>query len=404
MLIENGASSNRIGTDGESADDAGERNLISGNSYNGVEFYGSGTSQNILAGNFIGTDVTGSLSLGNTEVGVLLVEGASSNWIGVNPDGGTAVGDEGNVISGSGYAGVSIWWGTDENVVAGNLIGTDSTGTASLPNGGPGIDIEESSSNNTIGGTNAAAGNLITNNGGPGVDVVGTAFGNVVGTAVGDQITGNRIFGNTGQAIDLGNDGVTYNAPSPRQGPNNLQNFPIIFTAANGQLEGGLWGSLPDTTFRIDFFASSADNSDGSGEAEDDLGSMEVTTDDQGQVVFDVPYTPPAGLPIVTATATDPQGNTSEVSAQRRPILQAPAQTVRLVHGQATIFSTASGDPIALQDPDAGPFNPTWNLTLSVAAGTLTLSSTAGLAGSGDGTGTLHYSGPSRRSTRPLTV
>ena len=46
-----------------------------------------------------------------------------------------------------------------------------------------------------------------------------------------------------------------------------------------------------------------------------------------------------------------------------------------------------------MQDPDAGPLDPAWDLTLSVSAGTLTLSSTAGLTGSGDGTGSLSYSG-----------
>src|SRR5262249_47536147 len=54
----------------------------------------------------------------------------------------------------------------------------------------------------------------------------------------------------------------------------------------------------------------------------------------------------------------------------------------------------SSGDAIILRDPDMGPFDPTWHLTLSVAVGTLTLASTAGLNGSGDGTGTLSYSGP----------
>ena len=57
----------------------------------------------------------------------------------------------------------------------------------------------------------------------------------------------------------------------------------------------------------------------GAGQAEDYLGSLEVTTDSQGQAVFDVPFTPPAGLPVVTATATDPEGNTSEVSASAGP-------------------------------------------------------------------------------------
>ena len=96
---------------------------------------------------------------------------------------------------------------------------------------------------------------------------------------------------------------------------------------------------------------------------------MEVTTDATGQVVFAVPFTAPAGLPIITATATDPQGNTSEVSALRQATLQAPPQSVRVVPDQSLVFSAASGDGFAIQDPDAGPLNPVWDLTLSVSAG-----------------------------------
>ena len=48
-----------------------------------------------------------------------------------------------------------------------------------------------------------------------------------------------------------------------------------------------------------------------------------MTTDATGQVTFAVPFTAPAGLPIITATATDPQGNTSEVTALRQAALQA---------------------------------------------------------------------------------
>ena len=182
---------------------------------------------------------------------------------------------------------------------------------------------------------------------------------------------------------------------APRQGPNNLQNFPIIVTTADGQLEGWLGGSTPDTTFRIDVFASAGYGPGGAGEAQDYLGSLEVTTDATGQVIFAVPFTAPAGLPIITATATDPQGNTSEVSALRRATLEAPdAGDPRWPPVSRLTFSAASGDGIALQDPDAGPLDPAWDLTLSVSAGTLTLSSTAGLTGSGDGTGSLSYSGP----------
>ncbi|MFI5454651.1 MAG: FG-GAP-like repeat-containing protein [Isosphaerales bacterium] len=384
VAIAGGASGNRIGTDGASVDDVGERNVIAGSNNDAIDIWGTGTDGNLVAGNFIGTDVTGTRALGIAGDGVFLAEGASSNWIGVNPNGGTAVRDEGNVISGNGFYGIQILVGSNDNVVAGNEIGTDSTGTLSLPNPA-GIDIEYSSGN-TIGGDTAVAGNLITNNHGTGVDVIGS-------DSVGDQIVANRIFGNTRQAIDLGDDGVTYNSTSPRQGPNNLQNFPIVVTTADGSLEGWLGGSTPDTPFHLEFFASAGYNSDGSGEAQDYLGSLEVTTDSQGQVQFDVPFTPPPGLPIVTATATDPQGNTSEVSALRRGELSQPTMTPRVTPGQPLVFSAAAGDAIVLQDPDAGPLDPTWSLTLAVSTGTLTLANTTGLTGSGNATGSLSYSG-----------
>ncbi len=198
----------------------------------------------------------------------------------------------------------------------------------------------------------------------------------------------------SGQAIDLGGDGNTYNSLAPRQGPNNLQNSPIIITTADGQLEGWLGGGTPDTTYQIEFFASAGYGPGGTGEAQDYLGSLDVTTDAQGQVVFQVPFSGAPGLPLVTATATDPEGDTSQFSALRRAVVQAPTQFVLDVPGQPLIFAAASGDGIALQDPDAGPFDLTWNLTLSIAGGILTFPSTAGLTGSGNGTGSLSYSGP----------
>ncbi len=121
-----------------------------------------------------------------------------------------------------------------------------------------------------------------------------------------------------GEAIDLGGDAITYNATSPRQGPNNLQNFPVIVQTADGGLEGWLGGSTPDTTIRVDVYASAGYSAQGAGEEQDYLGSLEVTTDSQGQATFDVPFSAPAGMPVLTATATDPFGNTSEVSAERR--------------------------------------------------------------------------------------
>ncbi len=119
-----------------------------------------------------------------------------------------------------------------------------------------------------------------------------------------------------------------------------------------------------------------------------------MTTNSEGQATFTVPFTSPADMPVITATATDPQGNTSEISAQRQASLEAPAVFARAVPGQPLIFSAATGESIALRDPDAGAADPAWSLTISVSAGTLALSSTAGLTGSGEGTGTLSYTGP----------
>ena len=329
VVIDGGASGNRIGTDGNSVDDVGQRNVIEAGFaesavIDGVAISGTGTDGNVVAGNFIGTDATGTIALaipGCPSDGVAIEGGASGNWVGVNPTGGTAVADEGNVISGNvgvdGYFGFGVEIsGSNGNVVAGNQIGTDLTGTRALGNTGGGVQIGQGASSNTIGGVAADAGNLIANNGGPGVGVGYDASD----LCIGDQITGNRIFGNIGQAIDLGEDGVTDNGPSPRLGPNNLQNFPVFVMTADGQTEGWLGGSLPDTTFRIDFFASAAYGPGGSGEAQDYLGSLEVTTNASGQVSFAVPFTAPAvACPSYHGRShPTPRATSSELTALRR--------------------------------------------------------------------------------------
>ena len=194
--------------------------------------------------------------------------------------------------------------------------------------------------------------------------------------------------------IDLGDDGTTVNGLSPRQGPNNLQNYPYIVTSATGQLEGWLSGSKPDTTFHIDVFASASFGPGGAGEAQDYLGSLDVTTDAQGDAQFNVPFTPPPGLPVVTATATDPQGNTSEVTATRRPPVVESELSQFVFHSAASMaFSAELGDSISLVDADHDPFPFSADLTLAVSAGTLIISDTAGLTGSGDDTSLLQYSG-----------
>ena len=122
--IDSGATQNLIG-----GDTAGERNLISGNA-TGVMMRDPGTMNNTVSGNYIGTDVTGTVALGNTGSGVSLSGGASDNTIGGESPA------ERNIISGNAGGGVSIRdTGTAHNIIQGNLIGTDSSAKRPLPNG-----------------------------------------------------------------------------------------------------------------------------------------------------------------------------------------------------------------------------------------------------------------------------
>ena len=135
VVINGPSKSNLVGTNGDGKNDAAERNLLSGNGQSGMLITGTGANQNVVAGNFIGTDVTGTVSIGNGRDGVGIAFGAQSNLIGTN---GNSVDDAGerNIIAGSTFAGVAISNpGTSFNVVAGNFIGTNVTGTGSLPNG-----------------------------------------------------------------------------------------------------------------------------------------------------------------------------------------------------------------------------------------------------------------------------
>jgi hypothetical protein len=294
ITIQGSGSDNLIG-----GTTAQTRNVISGNG-SGMVIAPNDTG-NVIQGNFIGTDVSGRIALGNVD-GIDLQ--ASGNIVG-----GTQPG-AGNVISGNSRTGVSIDGqpsAISGNLIEGNFIGTDVTGTLRLGNGGDGVAIGNISGN-TIGGSLPGAGNVIAFNNGKGVNVLDAA-------SVGDAILSNTIFSNAHLGIDLGGDGVTLNTPGgPHTGPNNLQNYPVLrpYVAA-GTLVGTL-NSTPSTTFRLEFFANPTWDPSGHGQGRDFLGSLMVTTDAQGNASFTFNFTPIAGEPIITATATDPAGNTSEFS------------------------------------------------------------------------------------------
>jgi hypothetical protein len=282
---------------------AGARNVISGNGREGVRISSGGG--NVVRGNFIGTDVTGTLELGNDIHGVRV--SGSGNTIG-----GTLAG-AGNVISGNGEFGIFLFGLSGNNVVQGNLIGTDVTGLVALGNSRSGVDISQGE-NNTIGGTEPGAGNVIAFNGGVGVIIGNFRTDN-------NATLGNSISSNGGLGIDLWhNFGVTPNDPGDTDsgGGNSLQNFPELTSAATGTdgiaIKGAL-NSTPEDTFELEFFSNTQCDPSGHGEGEVFLGWTTVTTDANGDAGFTVNLSEavPVGQSI-TATATDPDNNTSEFS------------------------------------------------------------------------------------------
>ena len=174
---------------------AGEGNLISGNTYNGVSIQGSGTMSNTVSGNLIGVDATGVGVLGNSGNGIWIGEDAQWNVVG-----GTTP-EERNIISGNGEDGVQIAGSeTLSNTVSGNYVGTDVSGTSSLPNGNDGVRIENQSSHNVIGGDSPAERNVVSGNNWSGISMGGSAAQNlVIGNYIGTDASGSAPLGN-GQA------------------------------------------------------------------------------------------------------------------------------------------------------------------------------------------------------------
>src|SRR5262249_51079497 len=130
VLISAGSALNRIGTNGDGINDDVERNVISSNVGRGINITDSGTNQNAIAGNYIGVNAAGSAALANQSNGIGVVGGAQLNRIGTDGNNNGFDANERNVVSGNGVAGIFISdSGTNSNVVAGNFIGTDASGT-----------------------------------------------------------------------------------------------------------------------------------------------------------------------------------------------------------------------------------------------------------------------------------
>lgn len=293
------------------------RNVISGNTDDGIAIFGASSTGNVVQGNYIGTDITGLIDLGNGADGIDINTSASANTIG-----GSAAG-AGNVISGNTLNGIRIAT-SSSNVIQGNYIGVGSDGVTAVGNTNDGVGISGTSNANQIGGVNAGEGNIIANG------TASTAAGVWVNGGTNNSVLGNKIYsnGNTtnGMGINLGTGGITANDNlDPDTGPNNYQNFPVLTSAAVSTSGTNVVGSLnsnASTTYRIEFFANRpgvADSTNGEGRTY--LGYTTVTTNGSGNASFNV--TLDAWINSgdkVTATATvdfgtGSYGSTSEFAA-----------------------------------------------------------------------------------------
>ncbi|HBB94620.1 MAG TPA: hypothetical protein DC054_04460 [Blastocatellia bacterium] len=277
--------------------DASARNIISGNQVAVDILSGNG---NVVQNNFIGTNANGNAALPNNsacDCGAVRVTGDADN---------TTIGGLGqarNVISGNGKHGVQIVAVATHTKVQGNFIGTGILGNP-LGNGGSGVLIN-GIVGSTIGGS-GDAGNTIAFNGANGVTVL---------VSVENTILSNRIFSNGKLGIDLNDDGVT---PNDAGDTNAQQNFPVITSVPRSgdvALINGTLNSQPSTSFKIEFFSNSSCDPSGNGEGQTFIGSINTETDGAGNssITAAAPMSSLSGN-FITATATNPSGNTSEFS------------------------------------------------------------------------------------------
>jgi len=308
---------------------AWQRNVISGNNGSGL-FLNRGSDGNTIAGNYIGTDATGSYDLGNKGTGVLIIPYANENLV-----------IQRNVISGNGGSGVSIGGtGTEGNIISGNYIGLDATGGLPLGNGGDGVRLSSGTSGIVIGGDTAGEGNVISGNGGNGVGIWGMAHLNTIqGNYIGTDASGIKDVGNGGSGVLLDLEPALNII-----GPNNL----IAYNEGSGVSTYLLHpGGQGNTITRNSIHSNGGrgiNHSGGSAVAAPSVAwtsgtiisgtapfgtTVEIFTgpDDEGKTYLDSTTVDTAGRwsspgPFtldwyVTATAIDAQGNTSEFSAAK---------------------------------------------------------------------------------------
>lgn len=283
----------------------GENSVLKGLVIN--NFGGSGVlllnaHVNTVAGNFIGTDVTGTSAEPNG-AGVTLDDAHDSSI-------GTTAAADTNIISGN-VVGIVLTGESEMNVVRRNLIGTQADGVSQLPNTSHGILMTGGADCNTIGGIPKPYRNVIAFNGGDGI-ALATDGG------INNYVDPNMIHDNAGLGVDINDDGPTVNDPQDADiGANDLQNFPVLTSATttNGLTVTGHINSTPRLFYNLFFLANDECDPSGYGEGQEFVGDITVIADGNGDYQFTATF-PTANVPpgkFIAASASNPE-STSEFS------------------------------------------------------------------------------------------
>jgi hypothetical protein len=269
------------------------RGLSIGGFSEGINIWRGGS--HLIAGNFRGVLPTGQ-TWPNT-IGLGMADTRNCTIGGGQPA-------ERNLISGNEQQGLALGQGSAFNVVRGNLIGPDRGGTRAQGGQWIGVQLAEAF-DNTIGHVSGL----------PNVIAYNTTVGIHLFSGLRNRFRANLVHG-TARTLDLAPSGPTPNDDHDLDDdPNELQNHPRLFWAAPGantRIVGRI-DTHGGRAYLIEFFASYGCPASGQPEARRRLGEGVVTTNASGFATID--FTFPLATrrgECVTATATTPDGSTSE--------------------------------------------------------------------------------------------
>lgn len=373
LFIDGLAGSARVELNGASA--ATTQGLLIESGYNYIK---SLVINRVLGGNAINISGTNAIRNGiedcrlgtDTSGTVALPNGGGIGVFNAGPGNGIGRTTGPNLISGNSGTAVNIF-DSPGTSVTGNLIGLQADGLTPLGNGGSGVSVRNTLTPIAPIFVTIIQGNRIAYNA-TGINVADTVPGQRT------NLFSNSIFNNTGLGIDLGNDGVTLNDPGDADtGTNRLMNFPVLNsitpTATGGTVNATLDIATGNAAFNVSvqFFASSSCDPSGYGEGESLLGTVNGITAASVASGFTFNYTTAQvfGKPFITAVTTDAQGNSSEFSQCRAVPNDLPTITAAAPLSLTQGASTTGQNIATVND-------------LNQAANTLTVAATP-LTGSG---------------------